>query len=71
MTLTEQQKAGRQAAGVTRTLSADLAHHQAGRLQRAEVLYRRALGKQPDHPHALHLIGVIAYQFGQIGPAIN
>ena len=42
-----------------------LAHHQAGRLPEAEALYRQILQASPDHPDALHLLGVIAYQVGQ------
>jgi tetratricopeptide (TPR) repeat protein len=61
----------RQAAGVSRTVRAGFAHHQAGRLDRAEALYRRALAKDPDQADALHLLGVVAYQCGRIGSAIE
>jgi tetratricopeptide (TPR) repeat protein len=61
----------RRAAGLSRTVRAGFAHHQAARLGRAEALYRKALEKDPDHADALHLLGVIAYQSGQIGPAIQ
>jgi tetratricopeptide (TPR) repeat protein len=54
-----------------RTVRAGFAHHRAGRLGRAETLYRRALEKDPDDANALHLLGVIAYQCGKIGPAIR
>jgi tetratricopeptide (TPR) repeat protein len=64
-------KGARQAAGVSRTVRAGFAHHQAGRLDRAEALYRKALIKAPDHADALHLLGVVAFQCGQIGPAIQ
>ncbi|MFQ6024211.1 MAG: tetratricopeptide repeat protein [Acidiferrobacterales bacterium] len=42
-----------------------LEHHRAGRLQQAEVIYRQILRKKPDHPDALHLLGVIALQTGK------
>jgi tetratricopeptide (TPR) repeat protein/SAM-dependent methyltransferase len=42
-----------------------LEHHRAGRLQQAEALYRQILGRDPAHPDALHLLGVIAHQLGQ------
>ncbi len=71
MTSTHHPKTAQQTAGITRTVSAGLAHHQAGRLQRAEVLYRKALEKDPDHADALHLLGVVAYQCGQFGAAIG
>jgi tetratricopeptide (TPR) repeat protein len=61
----------RRAAGVARTVRAGFAHHQAGRLARAEALYRKALAKDPDHADAVHLLGVIAYQSGRIGPALE
>ncbi len=61
----------RRAAGITRTVNAGLAHHTAGRLQQAEALYRKALQKDPAHPQALHLLGVIAYQCGQNALAIE
>jgi tetratricopeptide (TPR) repeat protein len=53
------------------TVRAGFAHHQAGRLDRAEALYRRALDKNPDDANALHLLGVIAYQRGEIGAALR
>ncbi|MEI8197285.1 MAG: tetratricopeptide repeat protein, partial [Phycisphaerae bacterium] len=40
-------------------------HHQAGRLQEAEQLYRQILMQQPGHADALHLRGVIASQVGR------
>ncbi|MFT3757941.1 sulfotransferase [Thauera sp.] len=36
----------------------------AGRLPEAEQLLRQILQGQPEHPHALHLLGVVAYQAG-------
>jgi predicted TPR repeat methyltransferase len=58
-------------AGVPRSLSVDaalsqaLAHHQAGRLQQAEQIYRAILQTQPFHPEANHNLGVLARQAGQ------
>ena len=34
-----------------------LQHHQAGRLEAAEQIYRRILNAVPDHADALHAIG--------------
>jgi tetratricopeptide (TPR) repeat protein len=39
--------------------------HQAGRLAEAEAIYREVLEQSPEHPHALHLLGVLAQQRGQ------
>ncbi|HKM70767.1 MAG TPA: tetratricopeptide repeat protein [Stellaceae bacterium] len=60
----------RVAGGITRTVNAGFAHHQAGRLERAEALYRKVLAKDSEHAEALHLLGVIAYQNGKFGTAI-
>jgi hypothetical protein len=42
--------------------------HQGGDLTQAEALYRGILETQPDHPCAMHLLGVVAHQRGP--PAI-
>jgi len=42
-----------------------VAHHQAGRLQQAEQLYRAILQAQPGNPDANHNLGVLAGQAGQ------
>jgi predicted O-linked N-acetylglucosamine transferase (SPINDLY family) len=42
-----------------------LEHHRAGRLADAEPIYRRVLAQHPDHPDALHLLGLIAHQVGR------
>jgi predicted O-linked N-acetylglucosamine transferase (SPINDLY family) len=61
----------RQAAGLSRTFRAGVAHHQAGRLDRAETLYRKVLTTDPDHADALHLLGVLAFQRGKIAAALQ
>ncbi|MBP2316161.1 tetratricopeptide repeat protein [Azospirillum soli] len=45
-------------------LHAGMAHHGAGRAAQAEALYRQALDARPNHPDALHLLGVLALQAG-------
>jgi tetratricopeptide (TPR) repeat protein len=39
--------------------------HRTGRLPEAEELYRRVLKINPDHPDALHLLGVLNHQAGR------
>ena len=48
-----------------RLLAQGLQHHQAGDLAAAEGVYRRILGQAPQHPDALHLLGVLAHQIGR------
>jgi predicted O-linked N-acetylglucosamine transferase (SPINDLY family) len=45
--------------------------HQAGRLGEAEAIYRKTLAAEPEHPEALHLLGVIAHQVGRTDQAIQ
>lgn len=52
-------------------LAAAVAHHQAGRLAEAEAGYLAVLKTQPDHPDALHLLGVLAIQCGQPAAAVE
>ena len=46
-------------------------NHQAGRLAEAEEIYRRVLTQRPNHPEALHLLGVIAHQSGRLDAGIE
>ena len=39
--------------------------HQQGRLGDAELLYREVLGRAPNHPDALHFLGVLETQTGR------
>lgn len=36
--------------------------HQAGQLEQAEHIYRRVLQQDPNNPHVLNFLGIIAYQ---------
>jgi len=65
------QNDARQMAAAFRDLQAGAAHHQAGRRDRAEALYRKVLQKVPDHPDGLHLLGVIAYENGRHQQAVR
>ncbi len=46
-------------------LQLGLEHQQNGRLEEAERIYRQVLARNPDHPDALHLLGVLAAQRGR------
>jgi len=54
-----------------KTLDDALEHHQAGRLNEAERLYRGLLSTNPNHPMALHYLGLLAHQVGQYEPSIE
>jgi tetratricopeptide (TPR) repeat protein len=58
-------------AAPTADLIAALEHHRAGKLDRAEALYRKFLRKAPGNPDALHLLGVIAAARGDPDQAIE
>jgi tetratricopeptide (TPR) repeat protein len=45
--------------------------HQTGQLQQALPLYREALHRDPDHPDALHLSGILAHQTGRSVEALE
>ena len=57
-------------ATISAALAIALAHHQAGRLQAAEMIYRQILEVQPNHAESLHLLGVLAHQVGQDAAAV-
>ena len=56
---------------VSAALASAIQHHQAGRLQAAELIYRQILAIQPNHADAWHLLGVIAHQTGRYDVAID
>jgi uncharacterized protein (TIGR02466 family) len=52
-------------------LSRGFALHQAGKRKEAEAIYRRVLEALPNHPDALHLLGVARRQSGKPKEAIE
>ena len=58
-------------ATISEALAIAIQHHQAGRLQAAEQIYRRILAVAPNHADAIHLLGVLAHQAGQHETAIQ
>ncbi len=58
-------------ATISEALARAAEHHQSGRLQAAEQLYRQILQVEPNQPDALHLLGLIAHQVGQHERAVE
>jgi predicted O-linked N-acetylglucosamine transferase (SPINDLY family) len=56
---------------VAQALAIALEHHQAGRLQDAEPIYRQILAAVPNEPTTIHLLGVLVYQQGQLDVAVE
>lgn len=52
-------------------LNEGTAHLQGGRLPEAEQAYRLALDKAPDHPEALHHLGLLLYRLNRFDDAIT
>jgi predicted O-linked N-acetylglucosamine transferase (SPINDLY family) len=55
----------------TDSLERALGFHEAGQLAQAEGLYREILQSDPQHPGALHLLGMVAHQSGRHDIAIE
>ncbi len=62
---------GRKPTDLKAALRAAIQHHQAGRLQQAEQIYRRVLEVQPNNADALQLLGLMAHQVGRHETAIR
>jgi tetratricopeptide (TPR) repeat protein len=58
-------------ATLSQALAIAVQHHQAGRLQTAEQIYRRILQAEPAHADAWHLLGVINAQTGNHQRAVE
>jgi len=52
-------------------LAQAIRHHHAGALPQAEQIYRQILQAHPNHPEALHLLGVVAHQMGNHAAAVE
>lgn len=48
-----------------------MARHQAGRFPEAKTLYKKILLKEPNHPHALYLSGILENQLGKTEVAVE
>jgi Flp pilus assembly protein TadD/SAM-dependent methyltransferase len=56
---------------IEQALDLAIQHHSAGDLPVAEAIYQQILQAAPNHPDALHLLGVIAHQAGENHIAID
>jgi tetratricopeptide (TPR) repeat protein len=56
---------------IPEVLAAAIQHHQAGRLQAAEQIYRQILALEPNHADAWHLFGLLAHHAGKQDLAIE
>ncbi len=57
--------------GPSERLAEAVSAHGRGRLDLAEPIYRDILRQAPDHPDALHLLGLVAHQRGDQAEAIG
>jgi predicted O-linked N-acetylglucosamine transferase (SPINDLY family) len=55
----------------TTAFASALAHHEAGRLDQAQALYREILLDDPDHAESLHLLGLITAQTGNAAVGVD
>ena len=53
------------------TFQQAMAYYRAGRFHEAEVLYRQILAAAPDHPDALHFMGMLAFEAEKYDIAIE
>jgi len=58
-------------ATIPEALNFALQHYHAGRLPEAEAVYQKVLQAHPDHPGALYMLGIIAYQVGKHAMAVE
>ena len=56
---------------IAEAITIALEHHQAGRLDEAEAIYRQVIAVDPQQCDALHLLGAIANQRGQHETAVE
>lgn len=56
---------------ITEALDRAIEHHRNGELTKAEWAYQEVLEYEPNHPDALHLLGVLFHQLGDSDSAIE
>jgi len=68
---TTETKPFKQTPDEQQAISQAMDHHKAGRLREAVQIYQSILSTNPNHPMALHYLGLHAYQVGQDEVAID
>ena len=63
---TNQKSSGPLQVSISRALELGMRHHTGGDLSKAESIYQQILQAEPNHPFALHLLGVVSHQVGKI-----
>jgi predicted O-linked N-acetylglucosamine transferase (SPINDLY family) len=58
-------------ASLSQMVETAMGHHQAGRLDAAEGIYRQVLATNPQQPDALHFLGLLLHQRGRQAEAIE
>ncbi len=58
-------------AKIAEAMSVAIQHHQAGRFQQAEAIYRQILAADPNHADAWHLLGMLTFQSGRHRHAVE
>lgn len=58
-------------SSIQRAFELAVRHHQAGELAEAEGIYREILAQEPTHAGAVHHLGLIALQRGDVDVAIE
>ena len=62
---------GAETRDILALLEQGIGHHQSGNLAAAAAAYEQVLGRVPDQPDALHLMGVVRHQSGDHQGAID
>ena len=60
-----------QTLALEQALDFAMQHHTAGRLPEAETIYQQILQNYPSEPIALHLLGAINHQRGELERALD
>jgi predicted O-linked N-acetylglucosamine transferase (SPINDLY family) len=58
-------------AGLQQTFECGLQCQRNGDLQQAQLMYAQVLQAEPNNPHALHMLGIVAHQLGKSEVAVE